>query len=320
MLKTLISIKNNTGTRLAWTIALLGVFVLALAGLALWQHSMVKKTSGKPVVAATIFPLYDFARAVGGSAIDLSLLVPPGADPHDFEPTPGDIAKIADADVFVSAGNAMDPWSKSAVAAIKNPKQIVVDASLGIDTATIAADGKPTNSNPHVWLNLSNAQIMVGNIAAALESADPANKSLYAHNASEYQKQLADLDFQFKSGLANCRTKIIVEGGHDAFDFLTQRYGLTYLPSQGADPDSEPLPQRMAYLVDVIKKNGLKGVFFEEMESQKSAETLADETDAELLPLNPGETVSGEDFSGNVTIIQIMERNLANLRAGLQCR
>jgi len=116
--QTLILMKNNIGQRQAWAIILLAVFICALAGFALREHFKVIKISGKPVVVATIFPLYDFARAVGGPAIDLSLLVPPGADPHDFEPTPGDIAKIADAKIFINAGNAMDPWSKGAVAAI----------------------------------------------------------------------------------------------------------------------------------------------------------------------------------------------------------
>jgi zinc transport system substrate-binding protein len=271
-------------------------------------------------VVATIFPLYDFARTIGGSAIDLSLLVPPGTDPHDFQPAPDDISKIADARIFITAGNAMDPWSKSATAAVNNPTQTAVDASAGINTATIDADGKTTNSNPHVWLDFSNAQIMVGNIATALESSDPANKEIYRQNAANYQKQLDDLDARYQSELANCATKILVEGGHDAFDFMTRRYNLTYLPTQGADPDAEPLPQKMAQLADVIKNNKLKDVFFEELESKKSAQTLADETGTQLLALNPGETVSTNDFADNITMIQIMERNLANLKTGLQCQ
>jgi len=318
--QTLILMKNNIGQRQAWAIILLAVFICALAGFALREHFKVIKISGKPVVVATIFPLYDFARAVGGPAIDLSLLVPPGADPHDFEPTPGDIAKIADAKIFINAGNAMDPWSKGAVAAINNPRQIVIDASAGINTTTTDADGKPTNVNPHVWLDLSNAQIMVGNIASALEAADPANKDLYAHNAADYQKQLASLDEQYRSKLADCKTKIMVEGGHDAFDFMTSRYGITYLPTQSADPDAEPLPQRLAQLADIIKKNKIRNVFFEELESPKSAQTLASQTQTQLLPINPGETVSSDDFANNITIVQIMERNLANLRTGLQCQ
>jgi zinc transport system substrate-binding protein len=257
---------------------------------------------------------------VGGNKIQLALLVPPGGDPHDFEPTPGDIEQVATARVFIDAGNALDPWSKSVAAAINNPGQIIADATAGINTSTVNADGKTTNSNPHVWLDFSNAQTMVGNIAQALCKADPSNKTAYEQNAAAYQKQLADLDQQYKTGLADCKTKKLVEGGHDAFDFMTNCYGLTYLPTQGPDPDAEPLPQRLAQLADIIKNDKLNGIFYEELESKKSAQTLADETGAKLLPINPGETVSTQDFSDNVTLIQIMEKNLANLKTGLQCQ
>lgn len=320
MFQALIPKRKTINKRLAWAAATAGVFILTILSFALWQHSEVKQTFGKLPVVATIFPIYDFARAIGGDKIELTLLVPPGTDPHEFEPSPAKIAKIAQAKVFASAGNSLDPWSKSVAAAIDNPDQIVVDATSGINTGAKGAAGSTTDSNPHVWLDFANAQIMIGNIALALAKADPQNQEQYRQNAAAYQKQLADLDQKYKLELSTCKTKTLVEGGHDAFGFMARRYGLTYLPSLGADPDAEALPQKLAQLAAIIKNNKLDAVFFEELESEKNARVLAGASGARLLAINPGETISASDFANKTTVIQIMEKNLANLKDGLRCQ
>jgi zinc transport system substrate-binding protein len=153
----------------------------------------------------------------------------------------------------------------------------------------------------------------------ALTEKDPVNASFYQKSADEYKNKLAQLDNQYKSGLAKCESKEIVYGGHYAFGYLGKRYGLAYESAYGISPDSEPSAQDLAKLIEQIKKEKIKYVFFEELVSPKVAETLAKETGAGLLLLNPAHNLTKEDFENNVSFLSIMEKNLINLKTGLGC-
>jgi len=286
-------------------------------------------------VVASLFPLYDFARAVGGQKARVSLLLPPGVEPHSFEPTPGDILKIDEADIFVYTGSFMEPWAAAIIKGADRERLDVVDSSEGIrmrqeqkgapseDEASSgqkAGAGRKEPMDPHIWLDLGNAQRMVDNILAGFVRKDPANKGFYEHNAALYKARLRQLDEQFKEGLAQCETRLFVHGGHYAFNYLARRYGLTYVSAYGFSPDAEPSPRHLADMVQLIRRYKSTYVFYEELIQPKVAETIARETGAKLLALNGAHNVTADEMKRGVTFIGLMEEDLKNLRAGLQCR
>ena len=284
------------------------------------------KRSQEPVrikklkVVTTIFPLYDMAKSIGNDKAEVYLLLPPGMEAHSFEPTPSDIVKINESDIFVFTGEVMEPWAGDVIRGAVNRKLLVVDAGRGtriIRGVSGVADGAP---DPHIWLDFDNARIMAGNILNAYQLKDSADREFYENKGDDYRSKLADLDTLYKTTLATCRNRIIVYGGHYAFGYLASRYGLKYLAAQGVSPDAEPTANDLARLVEQIKKNKIRYIFFEELTSPKIAETIAGETDAKMLLLNAAHNLSRDQLDQGITFFDILKKDLDNLRVGLECK
>jgi zinc transport system substrate-binding protein len=274
-------------------------------------------------VVTTLFPLYDMAKNIGADKAEVSLLLPPGVEAHSFEPKPSDIVKINEADVFVYTGKFMEPWAEDVIKGALNKKLVVVDASRGtkmIPGVFHDADEPAGALDPHVWLDFDDAKLMVKNILRAFQLKDSASKDFYEQKANDYNTKLTELDTSYKTGLANCKAKEIVYGGHYAFGYLAKRYGLKYLAAQGVSPDAEPTANDLVKLVEQIKKNKIKYVFYEELTSPKIAETIAGETNAKLLLLNAAHNVSRDQLEQGISFFDILKRDLDNLKVGLECR
>jgi len=280
-----------------------------------------KSNTGKTTVVTTLFPLYDFAKNIGQDKVEVSLLLPPGVEPHSFEPKPSDIARISEADIFIYTGKFMEPWAVDIIKGFSGRNIKVVDSSAGIKMIPAVfhdADEPQGAFDPHIWLDFDNAKIMVDNIVQGLCEKDKAN-AYYKKNGDEYKNALSNLDNRYRTGLANCKSKEIIYGGHYAFGYLAHRYGLQYLAAQGLSPDAEPTAQDLVKLVEQIKKNNIRYIFYEELTSPKIAETLAGETQAKMLLLNAAHNITKKDFENKVSFVSIMENNLRNLKIGLQC-
>lgn len=287
----------------------------------------------KIIVVTTLFPLYDFAKNIGGDKIEVALLLPPGVEPHGFEPTPSDIVKINEADLFVFTGEFMETWAADIIQGITEKNVKIIDASLGIEllkedeeASEQSHDGEEEGSeyrhggvDPHFWLDFDNAQKMVATIAAAMAEKDPANAQYFEDRASAYKDELARLDNNYQISLANCQNKEIVHGGHYAFGYLAKKYELNYLAVQGFSPNSEPTAKDLIALVRQIKEKNLKYIFYEELSSPKIASTLAEETQVKLLLLNGAHNLSREDYENKTAFVSLMENNLQNLIQGLAC-
>ena len=274
-------------------------------------------------VVATLFPLYDMARNIGGDKAEISLLLPPGMEAHSFEPKPGDIMMVNEADIFIYTGKFMEPWAEGIIKSTANKKLIVIDASHGtkmIPSEFHDADGPAGSLDPHIWLDFDNAKVMVGNIAQAFLVKDSTNKSFYEQKAGDYNNKVTELDSVFKTTLSSCQSREIVYGGHYAFGYLANRYGLKYLAAQGVSPDSEPTARDLVRLVKQIRKNRTKYVFYEELTSPKVAETIAGETSAKMLLLNAAHNLSKDQFETGVSFLDILKHDLDNLKVGLECR
>jgi zinc transport system substrate-binding protein len=279
--------------------------------------------AGRIKVVTTLFPLYDMAKNIGGDKAEVSMLLPPGVEPHTFEPKPTDIVRISEADCFVYTGRFMEPWAEDIIKGITNKKLIVVDASKGtrMIPAVFHDKDEPAGAlDPHIWLDFDNAKIMSQNIAEALEVKDPADNDFFKQRAEAYNKRLSDLDAAFRKALGACKSKEIVYGGHYAFGYWARRYGIRYRAAQGVSPDAEPTAKDLARLVEQIKKNNIKYVFYEELTSPKIAETIARETHAGLLLLNAAHNLTKDQFQRGVSFFDILLADLEQLKIGLECR
>lgn len=300
-------------------------------------------------VIASLFPVYDFARQVGGEKAEVSLLLPPGTEPHSFDPRPGDILALGHADLFFYTNVYMEPWARSILSGVSNPNLLAIDTSEGIELLNtedaenhsgpaVAAKASPGDKgtgnhrghihggpvhggkDPHLWLDPLRAIRMVENIRDAFIRKDPANAVFYTQNASAYTNRLKSLDERYKASLAECGKKVFVNGGHFTFGYLARRYGLSYVSAYGLSPNSEPTPGSLARVSRTLKENGLRHIYFEELLAPRVAGTIAKETGAELLLLHGAHNISREDFIKGRTFLSFMEANLVNLKAGLQCR
>jgi len=302
------------------------VFAAAVALLLVLRQASTEPAGGesqKVRVVATLFPLYDMARHIGGDKADVSLLLPPGVEAHSFDPKPSDIVSINEADVFVFTGSGMEPWVPDVLKSVSNPDLTVVDASQGTRTITVSSGdtADPAGApDPHIWLDFDNARIMAGNIERALADSDPDNTAFYERNLADYDRQLSQLDDEFRRTLSTCADREIVYGGHYAFGYLAERYGLKYISAQGVSPDAEPTASDLAQLVDQINRDGISYVFYEELTSPRIAETLSSETQARLLLLNAAHNVSRDQVAQGVTFFDILSTDLDNLKTGLQCQ
>jgi zinc transport system substrate-binding protein len=314
-------------------VALIAVIVFDLAGFsetALGQEARTR-------VVATLFPLYDFARNIGQDRIEASLLLPPGVEPHAFEPKPGDIARVAQAEVFIYTGKTMEPWADKIVRGVGNSRLRLVDSSRGIELMKMegAEDGAgqtnampppyrhdhgPQSVDPHIWLDLANSQIIIDTIADALIRARPADERLLRQHAEAYKEKLRALDDAFAAELSKCPLREFVHAGHYAFGYLARRYHLTYVAAQGFMPDSEPTAKQLAALARQVQSHGLKVVFYEELVEPRIASTVAKATGAQLLMLHGAHNLSRDEFEKGASFISIMQANLTNLKRGLGCQ
>ncbi len=297
-------------------------------------------STGKITVITTLFPLFDFAKNVGGDKARVSMLIPPGIEVHSFEPKPGDVMKVKEADLFVYTGDAMEPWVQRFLTGVRSERLRVVDASEGITLMKIKEDhhekearghaeghheGEQShhhhgNLDPHIWLDFANAQNMVDTIAVGFAAKDPAHKDIYLKNASEYKARLAYLDRTYRETLATCEKRIIIHGGHFAFNYLASRYGLVYESAYSGSPDAEPTAKRLMELRKKLKMHGVDTVFYEELIEPRTADVLAKDTKSKLLKLHGAHNITKDEMNQGVTFIHLMEQNLTSLRAGLKCK
>lgn len=301
--------------------------LLLLAGGVLYfskYYQTAKTATDKRLkIVTTLFPLYDLAKNIGQDKVEVTLLLPPGVEPHSFEPKPSDIVKINDADIFIYTGKFMEPWAEDIIRSLNNKNIIVVDASQGVNLISenlSAPTGSTTSLDPHIWLDFDNYKIMAANIKTALMAKDSANSAVYEQNTKTYDNKLTVLDNQYRTTLATCQNREIVYGGHYAFGYLARRYNLKYLAAQGLAPDAEPTAQDLMKLVEQINSQKIKTVFYEELTSPKIAETIAQETGAKLLLLNAAHNLCRDQLASGLSFLDIMATNLINLKAGLNCR
>ena len=297
-----------------------GLLLLAAAAASLWRARELERATapaaaGNLQVAASFYPLYFFASRVGGDKADVFDVTPEGTEPHDYELTPLDVARIEGSRLLILNG-AVEPWGRK-VAGLLTPKRTrVLVAAKGLMTGR---GGNDSFVDPHVWLSPRLAEKIVGRIERAYAGLDPADAAYFAANARALTRKLATLDLEYRRGLARCAQKDIVTS-HAAFGYLAKDYGLTQIPIGGLSPDAQPSPRQLAEVADFARKHHVRVIFFERLISPKLSDTIAREIGAKTMVLDPIEGLTSADAAAGKDYFTQMRQNLANLRGALQCR
>ncbi len=284
----------------------------AAAGLVGWRALSLRKapaaTASALRVVATFYPLGDFASHVGGNLVDVKVLVPPGGEPHDYEPTPQDLVAAHDAQVVLMNGG-VDAWLDRVVPDLR---------ASGVRVMRVQDAFPSIGKDPHVWLVPDFAEQIVGMILGAFVAADPAHAETYRANATAYIAQLDALDESYHKGLASCATRTVV-ASHDALGYMAEHYQLTIIPIAGLSPDEEPSPKRMAEVAALAKAGHAKTIFFETLVSPKLAQTIAQEIGVTTSVFDPVEGLTPDELAAGKDYLSLMRQNLEALRSALTC-
>lgn len=264
--------------------------------------------SEKLQIAASFYPLYFFADYIGGGKADVFNITPAGVEPHDYEPTPKDIAKIEESSLLILNGE-VEGWGDKLKENLKNSHTQIVTAGNGLFI----------DSDPHIWLDPILAKKEAQVISRAIISTDPANKDTYESNTKALQDRLDKLNLQYQAGLADCQNRDIITS-HAAFGYVAARYNLNQVSIAGLSPDEEPSTQTLTKIADFARKNNVKYIFFESLVSPKLSQTIASEIGAKTLVLNPLEGLSDDDIKSGRDYFSVMQDNLKNLQVALQCQ
>ena len=280
-------------------------------------------------IVTTLFPQYDFARQIAKDKADIKLLLKPGTESHDYDPTPSDIITINKADIFIYTGENMEVWAHEIIKSIDNDKLNILDASKGIELIKSEEEheeeieeheeeGNAHEYDPHIWTSPKNAIKMVNNILDTLIKADPDNKSFYEKNAKEYIKKIEVIDSEIKEVVQNSEYDTIYFGGRFALLYFVKEYNLKYISAfDSCSEETEPSAKLVTDIINEMKKNGAKTVFYEELTDPKAAKSIAEEIEGDTLLLHSCHNLSSKDFESGESYVSIMEKNIINLKKGL---
>ncbi len=306
------------------SIGILIIAILALTGFAAQRRQEKFMLSDALQVTASFYPLAHFASQVGGDLVSVANLTPAGSEPHDFDPSPRDVANLHQSKVFIYNGGGLEPWVPRVLADLEQNNVAIVNATERI--ALVAGEEEHEEDeehegealDPHVWLSPKLAQQQVRAIEQGLVSADTPNTAQYTKNADAYIAELEQLHNDFVSGTAQCDRREIVTS-HAAFAYLAKDYGLTMVPIAGLSPDEEPSPSRLAEISKFVREHGVTHIFFETLVSPALSETIAHETGARTIAFNPLEGLTDEDVAQGKSYISVQRENLAAIRIALDC-
>lgn len=293
-------------TKLKYKTTLFLVLTILLTGCSNIKSEPIT-SSDKITIYTTFYPLYDFTKKIAGTQADVKMLVPTGVEPHDFEPSPKQIAELEKADVFIYLSSTMEPWADRIKGNLE--KKGVLVAKVG--------EKLIENYDPHIWLDPILAEKMSEDILQALTKADKKQKEVYGENFGRLRSKFQKLHKKYSDTLSNVTKREIITS-HDAFGYMAARYNLKQIPIKGISPQEEPSLKKMADLSKICHEKNINYIFLETLASPKLAETLAREVGAKTLVLNPIGGLTLEEKEKGEDYFTLMEKNLVNLEKALR--
>lgn len=298
--------------RLLFPVVLLAAFAAAAA----CGDDSAPESSGSGIkVVATTTQIGALVRAVAGDNVQLTVLLPAGADAHDYEPNPQAVKKLNDADVILRNGIGLDDWLDATIEGAGGDARLIT-----VTDGVAVSEGEDGEPDPHVWHDARNVQVMVSNIAAALAEADPANAAAFQGSAEAYRQRLSDVDREIRALIAavpEANRKMVTN--HDAFGYFIRAYGLEFvgavIPSTSKDAQADA--KALAALQELIKDEGVKAIFAEEEVDPKVARELARDTGVKIVEGLYADSL-GEKGSGADTIDGMLLSNARKISEALR--
>ena len=312
------------------------VLSLSLVGCAVREGSA---DDGRLRVVTTLFPYYDFARQIGGDDVDVTLVVPAGRETHSFEPTPMDVIRISQADVFIYNGGESEQWVTDILdaagedipcilsmmdAAELHEEELVEGMQGGAsahdhhDHDEDEGDGEEIEYDEHIWTSPVNAMALCRAICDTLCQADPAHEENYRARMEAYLTELEALDATFRDIVEHGSRRLLVFGDRFPLLYFCREYGLDYRAAfHGCAGDTEPSLATMKYLIDLVRARDIPVVYTIELSSQKIAQAVAETTGASVRTFHSCQTVSHAELERGETYISLMTANAGALREGL---
>ncbi len=299
--------------------ALVGVLVVIGSLLYLgWQRGQRATPTEGVQVVASFYPWAEFSRQVGGDLVQVSTVVPAGSEPHEYEPSPQDLARVYEADVFIYNGSGIDPWAERIASELEQKGGRVLNMSE-ITPLLALAEGGAGHFDPHFWLDPVLVESHLEAIRSALAAVAPQGAAAFQAHREAYVVQLRALDQAYRQGLAVCARRDIVTS-HAAFGYIAKRYNLEAITIAGLSPEEEPSARTLSEITKSAREKNTKYIFFETLVSPKLAQTVADEIGADILVFNPLEGLTPQEVETGQDYLSVMRGNLQNLRIALDCR
>lgn len=325
-------------------LVMVSIFVLLAACLAGCQqkNNVEQKTENaahKISVVTTIFPPYDFVKAIGGENVEVTMLLSPGVESHSYEPTPQDIIKINESDLFIYVGGESDAWVEGIMDSMDQSVQTMTlmdcvevveeehvegmeeaheEAEVHNDehTATEALDAE---YDEHVWTSPKNAKLIVQKITEELCRIEKENAAYYQENANAYLKELDMLDKEYEDVVANGKRKELIFGDRFPFRYLVDAYGISYYAAfPGCSSETEPSAATVAFLTNKVREDKIPVVLYLELSNHKIADAIAEATGTKTAMLHSCHNISKDEVGQGVTYLSLMRQNLEVLKGALQ--
>jgi len=312
------------------------VIIAVIAGLTFFSPEPQPKQEGevdKPIVSVSTFSLLETARAVAGNAIDVRSIVPLGSDAHMFSPNPTQVADISKSALFIYNGAGFETWAENLKGTLPKTTEVIdmsqyVALQKNEEEHTDEHDEHAHDEHeqhhhgaydPHYWLDIENMIKMTQTMDAAFSRLLPAKGEQFHINATAYITELQKLKSEYTAGLAECKNRTLISN-HDAFGYLAHANKLENVSVIGLSSDEQPSAQTVAHVVEVVKEHGMKTIFFEELINDNISQTIARETGAKAVALQPLENISQDELKSHQTYLTIMRENLKKLREAMECR
>lgn len=271
-------------------------------------------------IVCTSFPAYDFAREIAGDRAELTLLIKPGSEVHSYEPTPKDMIRIQESDLFICNGGESEQWAETLI----TPKLNTIYMMDCVDTVEESADGiyNAEDGEPeldeHVWTSPLNAIKISEEICNALCKLDTDNAEAYKTNFTAYKAQLMALDREFRQVIKNSGKHTLVFADRFPMRYFALEYGLDcYAAFPGCSSETEPSAKTVAYLIDRVRVDKIPAVLYMEFSNQKMADVICEDTGCRKLPFYSAHSVSAEQFEQGVSYLDLMRINLNSLKEAL---
>ncbi|MEA1955135.1 MAG: metal ABC transporter substrate-binding protein [Campylobacterota bacterium] len=314
-------------------IFVLVVIVFVLQMIVMKEDSKLEAKPLNAPIGLSTFALYDIAKNVGGDTQEFFMLMPFGADAHSFEPTPKLIAKIQRSSLVIYSGAGLQPWIEDfdfenrAVDMSHHIKLKIVDNDNSCshehhDENEHQHHHKESSSGAvdhHYWLDMDNMVKMTEMVTRELIIISPKNKDLYNKNKDTYITMLKKLDADYKKILSSCKKETIVVN-HNAFSYLSDKYGFHTQALSGLSPDAQPDAKTMIKLIEVVKEHNLSTVFFESFASDKAMKSIAKEAGVGVDVLQPLGNITADEAKNNMSYEDIMRQNLEKISKALECK